>query len=263
MKPYVIVSPPFEVTSGGVRVMFGLYGWLLAKGQVAYINEKPRFGDFIAVYPEIQRGNPADATSVVRYILNKVGVVDAIYSDGTMQKGPTEFAPTDKLYYFSRLFGEAKDENHYLFLPILNTHLFKDYGLKRTKTAYFVGKAIKEKDYYLRFKHPSDAILIDRDLAQDQQSLADLLNECEVLYSYDPVSAMTELCRLCGCRVVLLNDTYSQEDYHNKYEPSDNGISFGYDMGVLLDSRKFRIHYLLMKQEFDLKLDKFIEETQK
>jgi hypothetical protein len=41
MKPYVIACPPWETTSGGVRVMYGLYGWLLAKGQVVYLNERP------------------------------------------------------------------------------------------------------------------------------------------------------------------------------------------------------------------------------
>jgi len=37
MKPYSIMTPPFEVTSGGIRVMYGLYAWLLVKGQVAQV----------------------------------------------------------------------------------------------------------------------------------------------------------------------------------------------------------------------------------
>src|SRR3990167_5692218 len=106
--------------------MYGLYGWLLSKGQVAFMNEVPSKGEIIAIYPEIQHGNPANAKTVVRYILNKPGVVPALYSDGTLKQGPTDFGPDDKLYYFSRLYGHAKDDDHYLFLPIINLHLFKD-----------------------------------------------------------------------------------------------------------------------------------------
>lgn len=260
-KPYVIVSPPWETTSGGVRVMYGLYGWLLAKGQVAYLNEKPVRGDFIAIYPEIEHGNPAEASTVVRYILNKPGAVDAIYTDGTVKKGPTEFAPTDKIYYFSQLFGEADDE-HYMFLPILDLHTFKDQHRKRTKVAYFVGKAIKEPNYESKFVHPKDAILIDRDFAQDQQALADLLNECEVLYCYDPVTAMTELARLCGCRIVMVNPLYTKEEFE-KYEPGMNGISWGEDKKVPLWTEAFRSHYESLRRAFEYQLDTFITETQK
>lgn len=260
-KPYVVVSPPWETTSGGVRVMYGLYGALLMKGQVAYLNQKPSTGDFIAIYPEIERGNPAGASTVVRYILNKPGVVDAIYTDGSIKKGPTEFDPNDKLYYFSRLFGEA-NEDHYMFLPILNTHLFKDQGKKRTKVAYFVGKGMKDPNYESKFIHPSNAIRIEREMAQDQQALADLLNECEVLYCYDPVSAMTELCRLCGCRVVMVNPIYSKDEF-KKYEAGMNGISWGKDEGVQLDVKGFKSHYRQLRRNFVLALERFIEETQK
>lgn len=259
-KPYVVISPPFEITSGGVRVMFGLYGWLLAKGQVAFMNEKPIKGEFIAIYPEIEHGNPAGGSTVVRYILNKPGVVDAIYKDGTIKKGPVEFPSTDKIYYFSRLFGKTR-EDHYMFLPILNTHVFKDHKRKRTGTAYFVGKAIKDPTFRTRFIHPQHSVLIDRDFAQDQQALADLLNDCEVLYCYDPVTAMTELARLCGCRIVMVNSLYTKDEFRN-YEAGMNGMSWGQDQGIPLDSEGFRDHYANLKRQFNKKLDKFIDDTQ-
>lgn len=257
-KPYVITSPDWETTSGGVRVMYGLYGWLLAQGQVVFLNQRPEGSDTIAIYPEIQQGNPAQAKKVIRYILNKPGVVPALYEDGTLLTGPEDFDPTDELYYFSRLFGEAQDEDHYLFLPILNMHLFKDQKKKRTKTAYFIGKGM---NYPYKPIHPADAILIDRILAQDQGALADLLNECEVLYCYDPVTAMTELARLCNTRIVMVNPLYTKEDFA-KYEPGLNGISWGQDEGVVLDHEEFRDQYYVMIGRFNEKLSRFIESTQ-
>lgn len=257
-RPYVITSPEWETTSGGVRVMYGLYGWLLAKGQVVFLNQKPEGSDPIAIYPEIQQGNPAEATKVIRYILNKPGVVPALLADGSLQHGPEVFAPTDELYYFSRLFGEATDANHYLFLPILNMHVFQDQKKRRTKTAYFVGKGM---NYPYTPIHPTDAILIDRTFAQDQQALADLLNTCEVLYCYDPVTAMTEISRLCGCRLVMVNPVYTKEDFY-RYEPGGAGMSWGKDQGITLDTATFRAKYDILRQIFDEKLDILIESSQ-
>lgn len=260
-KPYVIVSPQFDPTSGGVRVMWGLYGWLLSKGQIAYINEKPMQGDFIAIYPEIEHGNPTNASTVVRYILAKPGEVDAIYASGIIKKGPTDFNANDEMYYFSKLCGKAKDEDHYLFLPILDLHTFKDQGKKRTDTAYLVGKGIKNMYVEGSFIHPDKSIMIDRGFAQNQQALADLLNTCHTLYCYDYRTAMTELARLCGCRVIVVNDFYTKKEF-SEYEPSMNGINWGKDEGIELDTPKFREHYMGMVDLFSKRLDKFIDRTQ-
>lgn len=251
------MTPDFDVTSGGIRVMWGLYGSLLAKGQIAYINAKFPTDDFIAIYPEIVRGNPLGAKYVVRYILNKPGVM----SSGGLS-GPTEFDPTDKLVYFSRLFGQAKKESEYMFLPILNTHLFKDRHKKRTQKAVFFGKGLEYASLLAEPKHPASAVVIDRSFAQDQQALADLLNECEVLYCYDPVTAMTELARLCGCRIVMINPSYTKDEFKH-YEPGMNGISWGKDDGVPLDTKGFTKHYGDLRGEFARELHYFIEDTQK
>lgn len=256
MKPYVIVSPPFDPVSGGVRVMYGLYGWLLAKGQIAFINQKPVKGDYIAVYPEIQKGNPLGVKDVVRYILAEPGVIPALLSDGSLQYGDIEFDKNEKLYYFSRLYGG--DDSNTLFLPVLNLHVFKDQGKKRTKTAYFIGKGI---NYPLKPFHPDDAILIDRELAIDQQALADVLNQCHTLYCYDPVSAMLEIARLCGVRVIMKNPVYKIEEFR-KYEPGMHGINWGEDQGIECNPKYFRGWYENLLNDFNKRIDKFIDETQ-
>lgn len=253
-RPYVISSPPWDTTSGGIRVMYGLYGWLLAKGQEVYMNQRPSEGDVIGIYPEIQQGNPANAGTVVRYILNRPGVMGGIVN-GEFIQGPTQFDKTDILYYFSRLFGDGPN---YMFLPILDLHLFKDQKKKRTRTAFFQGKGL---NYDYNPIHPDDSFLIDRHFASNQAKLADFLNECHTLYCYDPVSAMTELARLCGVRVVMINPLYTKEEF-SKYEPGVNGISWGKDEGIELDTQSFRTVYKNMVRDFSLTLDKFIQDTQ-
>ena len=89
MKPYSIYLPPYDYTSGGIKVMYALYGALLLRGQIVVPNA--RFGgEFIGIYPEIVNGNPLEATTVVRYLLNELGVMS-----GDGQPGPTSFPDTD------------------------------------------------------------------------------------------------------------------------------------------------------------------------
>lgn len=251
-RPYSVYCPQFNATSGGIRVMWGLYGWLLARGQIVYANAVFDNKNFIAVYPEIVNGNPMEANTVVRYLLNEPGVM----SNG-IEPSPTEFDASDKLYVFSKLFNTVKaDEDHLMFLPILDLRLFHDQRRRqRPYKCVFVGKGTD------RGLHPKDCIPIDRNLAQDQNHLADFFNSCEVMYAYDPVSAMYEIARLCGCRVVLFNEKYTKEQF-SEYEPGMEGISWGKDEEIKVNSENFRQRYLGLREEFARKLDLFIENTQ-
>lgn len=228
--------------------MYALQSWLEVKGQVALMNARYDI-PFIGIYPEVYRGNDLGADRVVRYILNTPGFM-ALYG----QPSPTEFDETDDIYVFSKIYDTfGVHEDHLLFLPVINLFLFKDYGKRRTKTCYFVGKG---KDEH---KHPEDAILIDRKLAKDQSVLADVLNDCQVMYGYDPLSAMYDISRLCGCPVEYHGDQTREQ--LKDYEPGLDGIDFG--EGTMFNSESFRDHYKQLREEFSLKLDRFIEDTQK
>lgn len=240
--------------------MYGLYGWLLAKGQIAYINGVPEGStDFVAVYPEIYRGNPANADHVVRYLLNVPGVM------GRKEYGshdPLVLGKQDKVYTFSQLYNKPGqyhvDDDHIMFLPIIDTRLFKVTNTgKRTRKCKFIGKGSD-------FKLPETEGLFEvtRPFANDQAGLADYLNECEVMYSYDNNSAMFEIARLCGCRIVIIPSIYSREEFA-KYEPGMNGISYGLKENVPLDAVEFRNHYKNMVKVFEERLEYFIDETQK
>lgn len=248
-KPYTIWLPEYSIVSGGIRVMYGLYAALLLKGQIVNPNAIYQGINSIAIYPEIAQGNPLNGSTVVRYILNKPGVMA---SNGV--PGPTEFDKDDILYTFSKIFMKT-DKLHQLFLPILDMHLFHDMKKPRTKTCYFIGKGENQ------FKHPKDAIELNRGIAGNQEYLANALNECQTLYCYDPVTAMTEIARLCGTKVRMYNDKYSKQDFA-EYEPGMNGITWGDEDEVPLEYHGFRQHYSWMKGEFMRKMDDFIKETQ-
>ena len=252
-RPYSIFTPPFDPLSGGIRVMYGLHGWLLAKGEVSFINARFDNPDFVGVYPEIAHGNPTGANNIVRYILNTPGFM----SSGGIP-GPTEFDKTDNLWVFSEVYNSVGvDKYHIMFLPILNMNLFKDFNGKRPNTCVF-GDKNKPTD-----KHPKDAIKIDKTLAQDQEKLVQVLNTCRVMYSYDPVSAMIEIARLCGCKVVIMpNDRFTFKDLE-KYEPGLYGVSWEKESSEKFNSDWFRDTYYSLVQTFENEtLPRFIEETQ-
>lgn len=246
-KPYSLACPPYEVTSGGIRVMYALQSWLEIKGQIALMNttfDVP----FVGIYPEIYHGNDLGASRVVRYLLNKPGVMA-----GYGIPGPTQFDPTDDIYVFSKIYDTfGVDSDHLLFCPVINLHVFKDYKRKRTKTCYLVGKGTNAN------QHPKDSIELTRFFSNDQGSLADLLNECSVIYGYDPLSAMYDIARLCGCEVRYLGDRSREE--LAEYELGIEGIDFG--SGTALNSDSFRDMYLKLREDFSTKIDTFIESTQ-
>lgn len=258
-KPYSVITPPFDPASGGIRVMWGLYGHLLAKGQIVYPNAQYPTSDFIAIYPEIYHGNPAGANTVVRYILNKPGIMSSYGIPG-----PLSFPPEDKIYVFSKIYDVfGVDDDHLMFLPILNLNLFKAKKGKRKNRCVFVGKG---RDIPL--KETVGLQRLTRELIQDQGSLADFLNTCEIMYSFENPTAMNEIARLCGCRVVFIPEgatiNYSKKELEEKYEPGMMGISWGIEEDYQeLDVKAFRAHYISLREIFSKKLDKFIDETQK
>lgn len=243
--------PGWDTTSGGIRVLWGLMGWLLAKGQIVIPNAQGK--DFITIYPEIVPGNPFNSDRVVRYILATPGVMGM-----NGQPGPTQFDDSEVKYVFSELYNTTGvDKKHILFLPILDLHTFKvtNEG-KRTKRCKLVGKGIDQ-----HLKETEGLFELTREFSQNQSQLADYLNECEVMYSYDANSAMFEIARLCGCRVTIIPSMYSRDEF-SKYEPGMNGISWGVEENVPLEVCGFRQHYLALRSIFAKKMDDFIKDTQ-
>lgn len=247
MTPYLLRTPPYDPVSGGIKVMYGLYGWLLAKGQIAYLNAQTTEPS-IGIYPEIYSGNEMNSERVIRYILATPGTMA---TNGI--PGPTMFDKSDEIYVFSRVYDQwGVDDDHILFLPIIDLHTFKDQGKKRTKTAFYCARGANLG------KHPVDSIEITREFAKDQQALADLLNECEVLYVYDKITAMLEVARLCGTKVAYFGP--DSLETLMKYEPGLEGL--GYQKVPDAYPLYFRKTYQELIKIFETKLDKFISNTQ-
>lgn len=281
-RPYVVGTPPYEPLSGGCRVIHKLVHELNVRGQTAFAGgtatnpewDTPYFGvnkkynipydiwksseDAIAVYPEITFGNPFETRTVVRYLLNNAGKLS----------GPKHFDSSDILFAFSHMFNEFNlPEERIMFMPVIDTAIFNDPGYERNSIVFYVGKGWRQgnesfvQDSVRTLGSPLPIYEISKETARDQAHLASILQRAEVFYTYDNITAMTEIARLCGARTVIIpNGEYTKEQY-SQHELGWYGLGWG-EIPAPFDSQVFKQKYDNLREVFYQKLDGFIEVTQ-
>lgn len=283
MRPYLVGVPAYDPRSGGCKVIHRLAHELNARGQEAYVTHKktnpkwntPHYSvarnsdrlhdgligefeptyqewrdtrDAISVYPEITFGNPMGTRTVARYLLNNAGKIS----------GPRNYESSDLIFPFSRMFNDFNlPELRIMFLPVLNTNIFKDEHRERTHVSFYQGKTYQKSHY----EETKNAIQIHRETSDNQYELSAILQTSTVLYCFDNITGMTEIARLCGCPVVIIpNGEYTKEQY-DKHEMGWDGLGWG-EIPPPFDSAKFMERYKELYQIFLQKLDNFIEITQ-
>jgi hypothetical protein len=252
-KPYYILSPSYQSNSGGIKVLYELVKRLNARGQRAYIVNGPAQVpvDAIAVYPEIYKGNPFGCKTVARYVLNSPGKIggDKVYDDKEL------------VFSYYELYNKDIQNKiqGMLFLPITERDIFKDHGLERKGSCYYIGKGPK-KD--LGVQAPADSLLITSSNPSKREDLAHIFNTRKVLYCYDYSTVMCQEAALCGCPVVLLS---------GNLEEHKNAVFKGYgccdNIGNIQDAidtmLKVKERFDELEIEADLQLDNFIKITQR
>lgn len=210
---YLVWSFDYYHDSAGQKVMHRLCHELNEVGQEAFVgfpktnpawNTPYHAGPFrgrrewIAVYPEIVRGNPWRAPRVVRYVLNNPGKLG----------GDKTYDPSEIVYVFHELFNDiGVPPERIMYLPTIELDIYTDRHLPRSGTLFYVGKGQQTRDL-------PGSIEITSDLKRDRELLADTLNRAELLYCFDNVTGMTDIARLCGCPVMIIpNGEYSREVY--------------------------------------------------
>lgn len=87
MKGYLIYAPDYSEDPGVMRLHLlchllnanGAKAWITATYRNPEYNtpfmQRPKFFDMIAIYPEVQAGNPLELQNVVRYLQNRPGLL--------------------------------------------------------------------------------------------------------------------------------------------------------------------------------------------
>jgi len=229
---YVIYSPPYNESVGGVVALHLLSETLSSLGEEVYItgpikrysnkskiisqNDRFDLNKTIVIYPEVVVGNPFNAKHVVRWLLNTPRLMggDGIFKD------------TDLIYKYVDYF-KADDESK--VRGILNVFDFKlekfyDYGKDRTnKQCFMVKKGVGKK-----MIHESNAI--DFLPFLDDDNSRDIFNDCEMFISYDYASMHSIQAALCGCvSVVIPDENVDRDEFISKRPYFKYGIAYGMD----------------------------------
>lgn len=256
-RPYLVWSFDYYADSAGQKVMHRLCHELNQAGQQAFVayelrnpawdtpfHHGPLAGDWIAVYPEIVRGNPWRAPHVARYVLNVPGKLG----------GDKVYDTAEEVFVYSPLFNTpGVGPERILMLPAIELDIYSDRHEPRSGSVFYVGKGSQTREL-------PGSVEITADLKRDQRLLADTLNRAELMYCFDNTTAMVDIARLCGCPVQLIPDSsHTREDYFGQMSP--DGIGWD-EVPPAFDSDVVRAREIALHDTFLERLADFIRITQ-
>ena len=153
--PYYFCIGDYEQKYAGVRAMYYLCHALNELGQEAYILgaemdvmhlrcPRLQLKDFkrhqqgqyapIMVYPEVVSGNPYNMPNVVRWLLNKPGLLG----------GDKELSESEMVFVYTADYMPEGTQLPLLSIPVVNDSIFHNinnpYDLKREGTVYYANK---------------------------------------------------------------------------------------------------------------------------
>ncbi|MDD2134401.1 glycosyltransferase [Pseudomonas kurunegalensis] len=277
-RPYYIVAPAYRHNSAGIRVMHMLCHLLNRCGQDAYLyssttnpmwhtplltNELRQQHEQagrqpIVVYPEVVSGNPTNARSVVRYLLNVPGLI----------AGDTEFADSEMIFaYGEHLLPKGAGAERILFLPPIDTSLFNNldnaYDSHRKGWLIYPGRhthALQE--------HPELAArctLITNEWPATPREMAELFRRSEGIYCFSSTATALEA-MLCGCPAVVLKSPFFDGTPLGIGEFGTHGLAFEDAPEAIEHARSglpiVQQKYADLQGRFWDQLASFIEQTQ-
>lgn len=231
---FVVWSPPYSESSGGIIALHKLAHNLAELGEKSYIlskgiNSKYKgvqinendYQNFdkdktVVIYPEVVKGDILGAKYVVRWLLNTPNVIR--YSIGNGKDGVNDlifkFAPAFKAYDESKVLGELRAFE-------LNLDTFVNRNEERSGMCHIVRKGIDKG------LHDKDSICLDGYESKGNQYLADIFNKYEVFISYDNACFLSAQAALCGCLSIVVPDNLSKEEWLSKFPYFKDGIAYG------------------------------------
>jgi hypothetical protein len=212
---FIVVIGPYRSSSAGIRVMHRLCHLLNVIGQQATVttdvvnplwNTPAATGisdESILIYPESLSGNPCGAKRIIRYVLNKPGLLG----------GTSHYDDEEMVFYYQERFREAAqaatreslDSRRELPISIIEPDLFyHDRSLPRLYDCLYIGKGAHLREKF-RLQHEDKVVTISSTYPTTRALTAKLLQGCRILYTYDDCTALTREAIICGARVQLIS----------------------------------------------------------
>ncbi len=208
---------------------------------------------YTAVYPETISGNPWRAASVVRWVLNRPGLLG----------GEERYDESEKVFYYTDLFlpyikNRVAGKLH---MPTIDQSLFfceDGKESRRSLDCFYVGKSKWQEGIF----DPAQVLEITR-TSPPKKELGKLFRATRVLYCFDNSTILAYEALLCGCKVVIIPDgTQTKEDYQ-KLELGMEGIAWGVDELPQVETNvsALRARYAQLEQDFQTQLQQFVAIT--
>lgn len=241
MPDYIVVAPDFISNSAGICCLYQLCADLRKMGFEAAVTGSQRGNpnfpvplisnhDAInaakngawVVYPEIITGNPLQAKNIVRWALNRPGLLG----------GEEVYPETEHVFVYSDVFTPyVKNKiRGKLYMPTIDRTLFYPPEKEKIRSldCFYVGKS----RYKAGFLNPDETLEITR-FTPPKSELGKIFRSAKVLYSFDNSTALIYEALLCGCPVVIIPDGTQTWDDYKKLELGTTGISWGAPEGSI------------------------------
>jgi hypothetical protein len=259
--PIYVMTPAFNPLSGGIRAMNLLAHTLLRLGYNAYAMPQPEAGDAppyamryldeatrarhaagglvrIALYPEVTAGNPFGADVVVRYLLNRPGLltpgVEATYgADDIFLAFDADHLPP----------GRSGVD---LFMPLVD------------RTIYYPTTIPAQRRGVVVFANRQDAgdvaTALPAWLARPAQELGNLYRRATAMVTHERSTAIYEaLC--CGCPVICIaSGTFQATTYQRRFERA--GMAWAMTRDALAQATASVPRFIALYDDLEASLDR-------
>ena len=207
--------------------------------------------DAIVIYPEITFGNPLRAKKVVRWLLNKPGVLT----------GEVNYGSKDLLLYFHEQFNDwqlnPNKQNHLRVIELMSDVYRKINTGERIETCYMVRKG---KNRNLD-QHDDNAIQVDR---LSHKQMAEVFNRCKYFVSYDLYTMYSRYAAMCGCIPIVIPEPGMVKEQWRPEVEFRYGIAYGWDdIPWAIETRGKLLEHIDESASSSRKsVDKFVEISQ-
>lgn len=255
---YWIYSPAYDSASGGIVVLHLLAEILRDSGasvclvtpdtvgykglphvHAEFDSHRKEVGvgvDDVVIYPEIICGNPLSGRRVVRWLLNRPGVIGG---DGVFEKD-------DLIFTYSKNFIVDSEKESYEFsIVATGLELFGKVAGNRRRLGVFIRKG---RNYHRQFPLRRIGWLLDSIPYRGNVELAKSFGQCFAVVSYDAETYHSVQAAIAGClSVVVPRKGLTRRQFRDHYQngASRYGVAYGFlDIPRALLTRKKLIQTL-------------------
>lgn len=212
---------------------------------------------WIAVYPDVITGNPLNAPVVVRYMLNREGVI---------QGNNIDAGDDDLFFWYREEFADKELGPNVFSIENYDLDLFIDDSPIKDLDLLYINRLPHSVIEYEKL--PKGITLLSMENPLSLKELAATLKRARVLYSYES-SGTCALANLCGCPVVSLKAPGFEDFAISEQTLKDNGGAGFTDSdapeslaSVRASLYIVRDKVLSRRKNVDIQLDNFLQLTQ-